>query len=598
MASRDKNLIYNQYLKNDFQVGLDNLNPKREIVRDTQSDFEALKNILLAYYKSRIASLKGKDAADLGRRGFSGADAGNDNYFDSTTRAIALGAGTKAPGEPNDGDAELEGLRTDLQQIERDLAAALLATNTGDVVFDPPDNPRDIPASGDSERESENIGDVEAEETTNIPSNGSVKTDFSGGNNPFQAELDRIADLAGRILGGEVVTTDDFTENYCKDDIEAALTGLSELAQGRFPSTGLDEDGLGGDFDEDREGQEEEASAEEECGKLNLRLIELILFLTKILQGILTTEREVLAKIYPIVQAAQKIVAIWLNPAMAGEIVQDLVGVGITMAVDLMTKQVVEWFNSLGLACLISGTQEAVQEVMGAIAGIGDLGAAAGSLAEFNKKWVDEAALTLDDPAAQTKKLLGIAEGSEEEERLNSLGTAEGWADLAADHAGTSGTGLINLGLERMGFRGQNGQDVVGYDQDTNQPTTSVDVWQSVLASPAGPAVRGIVNTGLGLVSVTKDTWKDLNDAGLAGQELTASLGNLGEAASDRVAQIDSTKYDRTFGSADGYFDSRREEREEENNNQRRSRRAEAQTITQEGFEVIEDFFFFYETLS
>lgn len=62
--------VYNKYIKNDFQVGADNLNPKRELETTVLQSLEDLRMSLYLKYKSQIKTLSGENnigaAIDLG----------------------------------------------------------------------------------------------------------------------------------------------------------------------------------------------------------------------------------------------------------------------------------------------------------------------------------------------------------------------------------------------------------------------------------------------------------------------------------------------------------------------------------------------------
>lgn len=59
MESSKQTPVYNRYLRGDFQVGQDNLNPLREIETDTLQDLEALRLQMYLRYKDKIGNLKG-----------------------------------------------------------------------------------------------------------------------------------------------------------------------------------------------------------------------------------------------------------------------------------------------------------------------------------------------------------------------------------------------------------------------------------------------------------------------------------------------------------------------------------------------------------
>jgi len=59
MESSKQTPIYNRYLRGDFQVGQDNLNPLREIETDTFQNLEALRLQMYLKYKDKINNLKG-----------------------------------------------------------------------------------------------------------------------------------------------------------------------------------------------------------------------------------------------------------------------------------------------------------------------------------------------------------------------------------------------------------------------------------------------------------------------------------------------------------------------------------------------------------
>jgi hypothetical protein len=64
MESSKKTPVYNRYLRGDFQVGQDNLNPLREIETDILQDLEALRLQMYLKYKNKIGNLKGDNNLD------------------------------------------------------------------------------------------------------------------------------------------------------------------------------------------------------------------------------------------------------------------------------------------------------------------------------------------------------------------------------------------------------------------------------------------------------------------------------------------------------------------------------------------------------
>lgn len=592
--SKDKNNIYNQYLKSDFTVGVDNLNPKRELVKDDLTNLESLKNLLFAYYRNRIASLKGVDPAILGRRGFSGEDVGDDAYFDSTSRAIALGIGQRAAGEPNDGDVATSGLDTDLAAIKEALLAqstSLLELEGAKDIFIPPDNPVDLPESED---------DTDVDDGDDPP--GTVVSQLPPARpdpptqpliNPIGEELDRLKEVVDKLLGGDPVTLDDLPFDLCTDrsvdpgDLET--TGLSDEGQDQ------EEWRTPADIEEDAAEEQNDVEGEHACTSTLKELLEQISAFIEIVNGIVAFEQQVLAYVYPIVQQVQKIVAIWLNPAMTAELVQDLVGAATAMGIEFLTEQVRKFIESLNLSCFIEGTQDAIRDLFGVIAGVGDAADAVGVAMEFNKKWVDEAALAIDDPDSQMKRLLGIEEGSDEEAYWDN--GAAGGAEAVADHLGGVFPGAVNGFFETIGIRTNNGEDLIGYkprpDGQINSGelnTSGINPWQSVLASPIGPAVQGVVNTGLGLVSVTRDTWEDLSDVTKQSVELGTSVVNLGGAAVDAGGAFLDAGAIGGAG-ADEVLANRYSQK-------KLSRKAAIERVNERAAQAIDNFFFFYETQS
>jgi hypothetical protein len=64
MESSKQTPVYNRYLRGDFQVGQDNLNPLREIETDILQDLEALRLQMYLKYKDKIGNLKGDNNLD------------------------------------------------------------------------------------------------------------------------------------------------------------------------------------------------------------------------------------------------------------------------------------------------------------------------------------------------------------------------------------------------------------------------------------------------------------------------------------------------------------------------------------------------------
>ena len=389
--------VYNRYLNGDFQVGADNLNPKRELQQDSRQSMDAMRLALFLKYKGQFLAPSG----------------------DGTSPA------------PSD---------LGIPYVNRTQISSPVTLREGmPPAFTPV---------------------------------------------PIEHDLYNILKAINGFLGGSPVTLSDLPFDICSDfphpayAIEPAPVGTSSSTPGGSVITsGLSGSNNTGSSNIASNGGAASA-ADIKCAMIELGMLQIVFQLIKWVKAAIAAERWALAYIYPYIELAQEIAACYLNPAMLQQVILSLAGQGTAILIGLLTEWVSQFLSSLNLDCLLSEVMGVVQEILGTINGVGDLGSAVGSFVNFNAKAI-----------AATEKYAGIAVQASQGNTTalyDALGIPPGQQSSAATmNAGS----LFNLALAS------------GLGAVNSIKNTAI----GNVAAVAGTAVSALTNLGKGLNTAAND---------------------------------------------------------------------------------------------
>jgi hypothetical protein len=294
--------IYNRYLNGDFSVGLDNLNPKREVQPDYASLVASLRVALFNKYKGQLTQGGGVSIApsSLGIP-----------YVDSTrisaTIPLPIGFAPSATPVP---------LQQDMYTILGAISSFLQGTpvTLADLPFD------------------------------------------ICGDNPYLASSNGTTPPAGTS-----------TATPAGANITTGLIGANATGSSTEPSLGS-----------------AQPSSDTECAMVELQLLQVVFQIIAFIQTFLGIEKRALSYIYPYVEIAEQAVACYLNPSMIPQMILSAAGQAQAAIYGLIMPMVAQLIANLNLECLLSEVMSAVQQILGSIAGVTDIGSELGSFVSFN----------------------------------------------------------------------------------------------------------------------------------------------------------------------------------------------------------------------
>ena len=340
--------IYNRYLNGDFQVGADNLNPRREIEQSTLQDLDSLRLALYLRYKDQIKT-----------------------------------------GVTGDG---LSGAATDLglPYIDRTHVTSTVTMREGMA-----------PTSTSSSLEN---------------------------------DLYKMLNIVNSFLGGEPVTLDDLPFDICNDrgggsGEAAAGSGTSgSTAGGATVTAGLVGADNTGTANAPSLGSAATAS-DLKCIMIELQMLQAIFQILKFIRQMLNLEQKALAILYPYIEFIQMVIACILNPGMRQQLIMSLVGQAMAYLISFLTGMISQWLGNLNLDCILSNSMATVQQIMGQITAVGDIGSSVGSFMNFNANLAGSASDINKSVADAQKgnydalyKALGIPKDQQQETKTMSAG--------------------------------------------------------------------------------------------------------------------------------------------------------------------------------
>jgi len=322
--------LYNRYLPSDFTPGTDNLNPKRPITAEDNSaqQISQVQAILFLTYQNTLAKL-----AALG-----------DNAQGLPPGAVGIPYSQRTQVQ---GTADL-GNRTPFSNIPPDPSIPL-AYNLGVL---------SVVTGGVITSSSGILTIIPQEDLT----------------------IDALKQAALRELPYDFCSTySGITNNGINSFAQASNSNLSSDQQALVTALTSALDGL------PNVAQLSGNSSPAACLALELQWLKMILWLLGLLQQVMQLERTVLAIIWPIINIATMIANIWNNPSEIGRIARYLVGIAQAIITGALTQAIETLIDSWGLDCLLQGTLEAVQQILGTLTGVSDIGASIGAFVQFNE---------------------------------------------------------------------------------------------------------------------------------------------------------------------------------------------------------------------
>ena len=356
--------VYNQYRKTDFAVGADNLNPLREVSSEILQDLESFQDQMYERYKAKIQDFLNKQAT----------------FSSSTDESLVSTPGDL--GLPYDNRTKLN--------LNLQLWEGQGANNSSD---------------GSLIREIANRSGYSATNDSTTGMNGVYDAASSADN---QALLDNTANLDGlspaeilaldlmkildAFLGGVPIGLDDLPIDICGDRsaVSGGEGGTSSTGNAGAGGTGSNAasgniGGAGSILNIPGVGSIEMGGSDMNCIMVELEFLKVLFAILTILKKIIMIERKVLSKIYPIIDFIVKIIEAIFNPSKRARLILDLAGQVLAIVISWLFDFISKLLGNLDLECLASTSIATFRQIMGAVAGVKDVGSEFNSLIEFNK---------------------------------------------------------------------------------------------------------------------------------------------------------------------------------------------------------------------
>ena len=217
---------------------------------------------------------------------------------------------------------------------------------------------------------------------------------------PVTQDLYRMLKVINGFLGGVPITLDDLPFDICNDrvpPIEEA-TSSKPIMPGTSSSTSNGASSTAGLVGASNTGADNAAStgnnaasSDIKCVMVELQMLQAIFQIIAFIKHLFAIEQAALAYIYPFIEFAQMVAACFLNPAMIQQLAMSVVGQAMAAIIGFITDMISQWLGNLNLECLMSNVMAEVQNLLGSINGVGDLGSAVGSFVKFNAKGLSSA---------------------------------------------------------------------------------------------------------------------------------------------------------------------------------------------------------------
>jgi hypothetical protein len=340
--------VYDKYLKNDFSVGVDNLNPKREITLSTKIDVDEEIRKVHALIKENIENTK-RELSNFGKAPILEKDrevvsqgntaAGRSQGKTANELLNQYFAGTILsddpiyiiPGIPIEDENDI--LTNEVEKLIFEISAVL-------EILDPQTSPPEI----------EDI----------------VCIDCTDASDPISKNDGKVDD--GKVDDGKV---DDDNE---EDDNQEESGGLPSPVD---PNGLIDDsdllDELNDRLDNMRKFIDENNLDRLFCLKRELGILKVVLCVVKIVKLMLT----LVQLMYPIVMFAMEIIALiaqcWINPPSAATALTKIASHVLSILLGIASELLQMLWDMLGLDCLTSSAKKIINEIRAALSGVTDI---------------------------------------------------------------------------------------------------------------------------------------------------------------------------------------------------------------------------------
>jgi hypothetical protein len=339
--------VYDKYLKNDFSVGVDNLNPKREITLSTKIDVDEEIRKVHALIKENIENTK-RELSNFGKAPILEKDrevvsqgntaAGRSQGKTANELLNQYFAGTILsddpiyiiPGIPIEDENDI--LTNEVEKLIFEISAVL-------EILDPQTSPPEIEdivcidctdASDPISKDDGKVDDDNEEDKEKDDSEEDDNQEESGG-------LPSPVDPIGLIDDSDLL-----------DELNDRLDNMRKF---------IDENNLDRLF----------------CLKRELGILKVVLCVVKIVKLMLT----LVQLMYPIVMFAMEIIALiaqcWINPPSAATALTKIASHVLSILLGIASELLQMLWDMLGLDCLTSSAKKIINEIRAALSGVTDI---------------------------------------------------------------------------------------------------------------------------------------------------------------------------------------------------------------------------------
>jgi hypothetical protein len=339
--------VYDKYLKNDFSVGVDNLNPKREITLSTKIDVDEEIRKVHALIKENIENTK-RELSNFGKAPILEKDrevvsqgntaAGRSQGKTANELLNQYFAGTILsddpiyiiPGIPIEDENDI--LTNEVEKLIFEISAVL-------EILDPQTSPPEI----------EDIVCIDCTDASDPISkdNGKVDDDNEKDKEKDDNEEDDNQEESGG-LPSPVDPIGLIDDSDLLDELNDRLDNMRKF---------IDENNLDRLF----------------CLKRELGILKVVLCVVKIVKLMLT----LVQLMYPIVMFAMEIIALiaqcWINPPSAATALTKIASHVLSILLGIASELLQMLWDMLGLDCLTSSAKKIINEIRAALSGVTDI---------------------------------------------------------------------------------------------------------------------------------------------------------------------------------------------------------------------------------
>lgn len=368
--------VYDKYINEDYTLGLDNLNPKREITKVDLDSIQEDENLIMSMVLKRLQELKSsfdnlpnyKLNTPVNNNDFvSNIQVMNDtaNVIDSQLNAIAL-SGSTGPTIIVPGPPPGPGPQPIIEIIDDWLLKLTGLPPTDTIDPDDPDSSEyiknfyDVNCDGFSEDITEWYKDnklIDREVVINgvkQPNGGT--TDNSKDNNSADSNN---KNGNGNNNNGSGSGDDEENENNSADNTKNTADALAEAQEEAI-----------------RKAEEKSKESErtlKKCYILQLNQLKVILTMLKMVINLTSTAVQLMTVIVPIVRMIAFASQCWINPPAAAEAIQIIKNKIFAILMSMVGEILQLLWDALNLDCAVSQIQELIDEILNAITSVDNM---------------------------------------------------------------------------------------------------------------------------------------------------------------------------------------------------------------------------------